>query len=73
MLISIYSVLAMNSCTHAHTYIYTHTQLQRHKVNHHDTTFSVETLLDALIVLYDECCTSSFKKEKTVQEFASSG
>ena len=29
----------------------------------------METLLDVLIVLYDECCTSQFKKEKTVAEF----
>ena len=42
-------------------------------MDHHSTTLSVETLLDALMVLYDECCTSSFKKEKTVQDFASSG
>ena len=42
-------------------------------MDHHDTTMSVETLLDALMVLYDECCTSSFKKEKTVQDFATSG
>ena len=42
-------------------------------MEHHDTTMSVETLLDALMVLYDECCTSSFKKEKTVQDFATSG
>ena len=25
--------------------------------------------MDALLVLYDECCNSSFKKEKTVMEF----
>ena len=42
-------------------------------MDNHPTTFSVETLLDALMVLYDECCTSSFKKEKTVQDFSNSG
>ena len=29
--------------------------------------------MDALVVLYDECCTSSFKKEKTVSDFVVSG
>jgi serine/threonine-protein kinase MRCK len=32
-------------------------------------SFSVEALQDALIVLYEECRTSSFKKESTVEEF----
>ena len=39
----------------------------------HESSYSVETLLDATIVLYDECCTSSFKKEKTVSEFVAGG
>lgn len=30
---------------------------------------SVETLLDVLIVLYDECQNSSLRREKTVSEF----
>jgi hypothetical protein len=30
---------------------------------------SVETLLDCLIVLYDECQNSSLRREKTVSEF----
>ena len=38
----------------------------------HDSSYSVETLLDATVVLYDECCTSSFKK-KTVSEFVTGG
>lgn len=33
----------------------------------------METLLDALLVLYDECCNSTFKKEKTVVEFVEAG
>ena len=36
-------------------------------------SFSVETLLDALTVLYDECCSSSFKREKTVADFIETG
>ncbi|CAI8023583.1 Serine/threonine-protein kinase MRCK alpha [Geodia barretti] len=32
-------------------------------------SFSVEALQDALIVLYEECRTSSYKKESTVEEF----
>ncbi|XP_037947588.1 serine/threonine-protein kinase Genghis Khan isoform X3 [Teleopsis dalmanni] len=30
---------------------------------------SVEGLLDALLVLYDECCNSSLRREKTVSDF----
>lgn len=30
---------------------------------------SVETLIDCLIVLYDECQNSSLRREKTVSEF----
>lgn len=32
-------------------------------------TLSVEALLDALTVLYDECCNSSLRREKTVNDF----
>lgn len=32
-------------------------------------TISVETLLDALLVLYDECFTSALRREKTVSDF----
>ncbi|KAK7790994.1 hypothetical protein R5R35_011454 [Gryllus longicercus] len=31
--------------------------------------FSIETLLDVLLVLYDECCNSSLRREKTVSDF----
>ncbi|XP_017472500.1 PREDICTED: serine/threonine-protein kinase Genghis Khan isoform X2 [Rhagoletis zephyria] len=30
---------------------------------------SIETLLDALLVLYDECCNSSLRREKTLADF----
>ncbi|XP_050679355.1 serine/threonine-protein kinase Genghis Khan [Leptidea sinapis] len=30
---------------------------------------SVETLIDVLLVLYDECCNSSLRREKTVADF----
>lgn len=33
------------------------------------TSFSIETLVDALLVLYDECCGSSLRREKTVSDF----
>lgn len=36
---------------------------------HPGKTLSVEALLDALIVLYDECCNSSLRREKTVNDF----
>lgn len=32
-------------------------------------TMSVEALLDCLVVLYDECCNSSLRREKTVTDF----
>ena len=35
--------------------------------------FSTETLLDILMVLYNECCNSSLRKEKTVSEFIELG
>ncbi|CAG4980517.1 unnamed protein product [Colias eurytheme] len=34
-------------------------------------TLSVETLLDVLLVLYDECCNSSLRREKAVADFIS--
>lgn len=38
-------------------------------LTHPGKTLSVEALLDALIVLYDECCNSSLRREKTVNDF----
>jgi len=35
--------------------------------------FSIETLLDILIVLYDECCSSTLRREKSVSEFVKLG
>ncbi|GJQ77807.1 putative protein serine threonine kinase [Trypoxylus dichotomus] len=32
-------------------------------------SFSIETLVDVLLVLYDECCNSSLRREKTVSDF----
>ncbi|XP_034934095.1 serine/threonine-protein kinase Genghis Khan isoform X2 [Chelonus insularis] len=31
--------------------------------------FSIETLVDILLILYDECCNSSLRREKTVSDF----
>lgn len=38
-----------------------------------DTFYSVETLLDSLVVLYQECCSSSMRRERTIAEFVESG
>ena len=46
---------------------------ERHSGNGQDEAYSVETLLDSLLVLYNECCLSSFKREKTVAEFVDAG
>jgi len=35
--------------------------------------FSTETLLDILLLLYNECCNSSLRKEKTVTDFIELG
>ena len=35
--------------------------------------FSAETLLDVLIVLFDECSNSSLRREKTVSDFIEFG
>ena len=37
--------------------------------NSGEKLLSIETLLDALIVLYDECGNSSLRREKTVSDF----
>lgn len=34
---------------------------------------SVETLVDVLLVLYDECCSSSLRREKAVADFIQYG
>lgn len=34
---------------------------------------SVETLLDALLVLYDECNSAALRREKNISEFVESG
>ena len=41
--------------------------------NSHGTTLSMETLLDILIVLYDECQTPSLRREKRISEFVDFG
>jgi len=38
-----------------------------------DAFYSVETLLDSLMVLYQECCSSSMRRERTISEFVESG
>ena len=40
---------------------------------HEAKALSTETLLDILLILYNECCGSSLRKEKTVTEFIELG
>jgi len=42
-------------------------------VNSDGQVFSVETLLDILIMLYDECCNSTLRREKSISEFVNYG
>lgn len=44
-------------------------QLHSNNSNHSGKLLSVETLLDILLVLYDECFNSSLRREKTVTDF----
>lgn len=46
---------------------------ERQSANGQDEGYSVETLLDSLLVLYNECCLSSFKRERAVSEFVEVG
>ena len=46
---------------------------QSRNIDEKDKSFSVETLMDILLVLFDECCTSNIKREKTVVEFVETG
>ena len=36
-------------------------------------SYSIETLLDALLVLYDECCNSTLRRDRNVREFIEHG
>ncbi|CAD5233219.1 unnamed protein product [Bursaphelenchus xylophilus] len=35
----------------------------------YDSSLSLETLLDSLVCLYDECCNSTLRREKSIAEF----
>lgn len=35
----------------------------------HEEAFSIETLLDVLLVLFDECCNSTLRREKNISDF----
>lgn len=34
---------------------------------------SIESLLDVLVVLYDECCNTTLRREKNISEFVDFG
>lgn len=36
-------------------------------------SFSTETLLDILLLLYDECCNSTLRRDKNISEFIENG
>lgn len=36
-------------------------------------SYSIETLLDVLLLLYDECCNSTLRRDKNVSEFIEHG
>lgn len=39
----------------------------------YESSLSLETLLDALVCLYDECSSSTLRKEKSIAEFVEFG
>lgn len=39
----------------------------------YDSSFSLETLLDSLVCLYDECCNSTLRRERAIAEFVEFG
>ncbi|EJW76781.1 hypothetical protein WUBG_12312 [Wuchereria bancrofti] len=41
-------------------------------VSRGEDVFSIESLLDALICLFDECCSSTLRKEKNIADFVES-
>jgi serine/threonine-protein kinase MRCK len=47
--------------------------VRERRPEHRANSFCVETLIDSLMVLYDECCTSNQKRERTVVEFVERG
>lgn len=40
---------------------------------HHEDALSIEALLDSLICLFDECCSSTLRKEKNIADFVEYG
>jgi hypothetical protein len=47
----------------------TSTSITHQLDSHSGKIVSVETLLDVLVILYDECSNSSLRREKTVSDF----
>ena len=45
----------------------------RGAVHSNGKAFSIETLLDVLLVLHDECCNSTLRREKNISEFVEFG
>lgn len=51
-------------------------EIKRLVINHctsDSTVLGIDGLLDGLLVLYDECCNATLKKEKTIVEFLEYG
>jgi serine/threonine-protein kinase MRCK len=42
-------------------------------VQYDSSSLSIESLLDILIALYDECCSSTLRKEKIIADFVGFG
>lgn len=50
-----------------------HTHLKLAELLPSGKFLSIETLTDCMMVLYDECCNSSLRREKTVSDFIELG
>lgn len=48
-------------------------QLYLQGVQYDSNSLSLESLLDVLLCLFDECCSSTLRKEKIIADFVSFG
>lgn len=63
------TIATSSALTAATTSITNQLEAQLNVSVHSGKIVSIETLLDALVILYDECSNSSLRREKTVSDF----
>lgn len=63
------TIATSSALTAATTSITNQLEAQLNTSVHSGKIVSIETLLDSLVILYDECSNSSLRREKTVSDF----